>query len=533
MDRDTIIEDLNEYYTKKTLILLLTYMGVKFSEGLSKNEIIELVVDSFKSELNINILLRSISLEAKKVVEYLTWEGISTLPVIDSIYHTKISLDDYYYNTKDEFIKNFKNYNSREIAFSNGLRTLFKKYINRPIISLNQLDGDILLADTFLYQNLDGVLNYIKHENLKERGLKKKVLLKSITKFKKYFPISGDLVDLRITYILKFFINTSFKESSLKTLQGFISRYKMGSLFNENIDFYHFYPHIKGINSNININIFLKRGRTSFLNRVGSLAENSWIDINYIIRELSLGEDTQIFDTSYFGPLLSVKVEPQPYNNYSRTLNLKYKSDNEKYLITPMFKGIVLLLFTIGVADIVFKDSEPTHFRMTEFGKRVFGLPSRFKERVLNNYSYKFSSSRLFITTSGRDSGKELFFNRIGELLGKGVYKVSYSSFIKECKTQRDIDTNMKTLLSLLPEDVPTVWSDFISKCTDRIYPVYNEQELIVVNFPKENSDFIFEITEDPKLRDLFLMVEGFKGAFSRKNYAEFKRVLKERGYFL
>ncbi len=186
MDRDDIILDLNEHYGKKTLNTIAHYMKVKAAD-LNKSDLINLVVDNLYQHEKFSELVNNISYEAQKVIYHLSWYGVSTLRYIDSCYLMKITLDDFYGNTDDPFIKQFKSYYSKEILLSNGLRYLFKLHLPHPqglevINSVERpaVDGDIVLADDQIIENLKAVIDFIAEDDLYSRCLENRVLLKTI-----------------------------------------------------------------------------------------------------------------------------------------------------------------------------------------------------------------------------------------------------------------------------------------------------------------------------------------------------------------
>lgn len=533
MDLDDLVRDITESYSKTTLLALLTFLGDNPDSNGRKDDIVLSLISAFDSDKAYNFLIRLLSKEAEIVLKHLVWEGISTLSKIDSINHIKSSIDDFCGNSSDPFIQIFKNYHNREIFLSTGLRYLFKKYISMPVIDKTPLDGENLTTDNFVIENLEAIREFILFERVGERPLNKNLLKKSISKFRAEFSLDSDFDDLRITIILRFLSYLSQNGDPLNELKNLVTQYKIGNMTYENIDSFLFYPNIKGCGTNPNLGIFLKRGRLSFINRIISDKSDTWIDIGSLVREQSLKEDTQIFDTTYFGSLLSIKTVPSRDNFFLDSMELIYKEDNEEFLLKPMLVGISYFLYSIGGADLIIKETIPTHIKLTELGKKLFGLPSTFKLTTATGFSYTFNEKRLIIHIKGRDAAKENFFKRIGKQAGSEIYIITPVDFIKECSSEEDLYHNIDTLKKLLPDSVPEIWRHFISDMEERIYPLYNEQELIVVNFPRDDMEFIETIMDNSRIRALFSMVEGFKGAFSRSDYSKFKKLMKEEGYLI
>jgi trk system potassium uptake protein TrkH len=346
MDRDYIEEDLYDHYSKQTLLIICTYLGFLKIENLNKSELISRVIDGFYNAKSFSKLYNKLSYEAKTVVNDLTWNGISTLKRVDSVHNIKICLEDFYMNTADPFIKHFKNYYTKEIQFSNGLRFLFKYNLSRDKLNLksdNIEDKKIIKADNLILEQLDGIKEFISVNEIKERGLNKKILIKTVNKFNDSFNITNPIDRIRSEYILRFLQFLPSGDSSVSRVVNLFNSYKKGTLLEENIDQFLYYPSVKGINSNSSINIFLKRGRHNFIDKLKGL--DGWIELKPFVRELSLNEDTEIFDTSYFGSLLYVKVNDELSREFSNKIPLLFKKDNEDFLLSPMLQGVMFFLY--------------------------------------------------------------------------------------------------------------------------------------------------------------------------------------------
>lgn len=564
MDRDDIIEDLNSSYNKESLYGLTLYLGLNPPHSLTKIELSKLIYENLQSKKSFNTLYSSISREAKIVLNHLVWFGISTLRHIEAINHIKISLDDFYGNTDDPFINLFKSYSIRELQLSTGLRKLFKKHITFPksgeiLYGLHKRNLKIIPGNREVIDNLDAIEQFITQEGIKSRGINKRILLKSCKKFSDEFNFKEPFLALegldKESYntgsdiLLRFLSLMESGASNIETIKKMLRRYSSGTLIEENVDLHLFYPFIKGLNKNYNINIFLKRARHTIISKIKSFHCDQWIDIRSLISNISLTEDTEIFDTSYFGTHLSIKVDREFFREFSTDICLILKEDSENYLITPLVKGIILLFHTLGAVDIAVAEGETEnrikfnrrgltpfdnifYFRLTELGQILLGLKKVYNEKR-DESTIIFHNTKTMVTLKGKSVKERNFFKRIGKNIGDGTYLISFNSFFKECNKEEDLEYNFKNLLNLLGKDIPKVWNDFLTEIDSRINPTYNEQELLVINFPRENQVFIDTVLNNPKIRELFYMVEGFRGAFSHKNYSIFKKLMRDEGFLI
>lgn len=208
------------------------------------------------------------------------------------------------------------------------------------------------------------------------------------------------------------------------------------------------------------------------------------------------------------------------------------------------------MLYSFGVVDIGISENPRTvrlkenkegltpfdnitHFKMTQFGKKIFDLKSTYVEVKPREFLYTFHSSKTIISTVGNDSSFNMFLERIGQSIGSGTYLVTYKSFLKECENIQDITSHIDRLEEMLSDNRPAIWDEFLTTIWDRAQPTYNDQELLIINFPRENQDFIDIIVNNEKIRGLFLMVEGFRGAFNNGDYKTFKKLMKDEGFLI
>lgn len=566
MDKDEIVKDLSEHYSKKALSVIAMYLNLKSYESLNKEQLINLIIDTFNSNQGFEILYSRITREAQIVLNHLVWYGVSTLRHIESKYHIKISLDDFYGNTNDPFIKNFKSYYSKEILLSNGLRFLFKKHIKMPsdgdIVTSENLPDNIyaISGSDYVLKNIEAINEFIIEEGIQKRDLSKKILVKSLNRFGALFDFNDPFCDIEVndrgmkdlgkTVLLRLLCYLEESDNPVSSLEHLIKKYSNGNLDDDNIDYYLFYPFIKGITKQYSLPIFLKRARFSVLSRIKSFSIGEWINVDSLIKSISLEEETHIFDTSYFGSTMHVKVDSEFTRDYSDKIDLTYKEDNEVYLVSPLCRGIITFLYTVGAVNlgidrygenrcIAASKSYLTpfdyisHFKLTDLGLKLLGLKSNYNFKRSGEFSLTFSKTKRIISLTGKDKSLKNFLTRIGEEIGEGTFIVSFKSFISSCQSEEDIYYNIDRLKKLLKDNIPEVWKKFISEMDDRIYPAYNEQELIVVNFPRENDLFIETVVNNSKIRKLYSMVEDFRGAFSKKNYNLFKKYMKDEGFYI
>lgn len=572
MDIDELVQDISDNYPKKNLLLFGKLMGIKGIDDLKKEPLTITVTQALLDRDLFYKMYNSVSDNARKVLYYLTWYGVTNLRNIESFYKIKLTNGDYYGNSDDPFIQSLKPLYSRDIMLSSGLRYILKKHLDFPPgynISYNdklQLDASdkVVEADDKIISQLDALLFFSVEEKIHNRGIEKKLLKKTINKAITTFNITEPFLDfnnvdkdvyiVKTTILLKFIsmLIDNKSDNPIKLLKDLLKKYSQGSIDESaNIDSVLFYPFVKGAKNNYNTTIFLKRGRYAVLNLIKSLEAGRWVSIENAVNYLSFREETEIFNTIYFGENLSVKVDYEFLPSYHfGDLELLDKRDLQSYLITPLVKGIVMLLHSIGAVDITASYASikvkqkvdkynltpfdlVSAFRITPLGSKLFGKSSNYVYRNEKSVSYKFLEDKTIILNKGNDPAAENFFNRIGKKIGENDYIITPASFIKECSIENDITSNINRLKSYINCNNTTRWDKFISDIESRINPIYNEQELIVVNVPIENRDFVSEVINNPLVSNLYTVVEGGRLAFNRNNLNIFKKKMKKIGYLI
>lgn len=521
MDRDEIVDDMINSYPKSSLLFFASKLGIVKCDKKTKGELAEEVVSSLTQLHLFNRFLDSLSLEGRKVLYYLTWYGITTLKHIEEFYSISLTLGDFYGNSDDPFIKAIKSYNSKEVFLSTGLRTVFKRHLEPPQgynLEYSEIDGEYISGGDGLFYIEEDISYFLNEENLINFPQEKRILKRTTTKFLKRYKIPEEKRDGGET-LLKLL---SLTGNDFSGFQNLLKRYISGTIDPLNIDELLFYKELRGISSNYAIRTFLKRGRYSAISVIRDLEINRWISISNLVLFLVLREDTEIFDTSYFGSSL--------YRKGERGTPVINKIDLCLIFIEPLVIGIVNLLNILGGVDLKKSGDKIEYIRLNSRGSKLFG---RVKPNSPSTLDFKYNplSSATIIETNGVTSPIKDFFQRVGNKIGEKDYIITPQTFFKNASDINDVEINLGRLRELTGSR--DAWSNLFNEIENRIEPLYNEQELIVVNLPMENSSFVNEVMENPSLSNLFSIVEGGRVAFTRENYMQFKKSVRKIGYFI
>lgn len=540
MDREEIIEDLIEHYSKDTLTCLLMMIGVEPDRSYRKFDLSMVLVDRLMEEQNLEVLFNRISPVARTVLKHLTWEGVSTLRDIDTLYGIKSCVDDFYYNSSDPFISIFKSKYTREIQLSAGIRYLFKRHFKPEEIDLSvDLDGvTILPAPQEIIDCIDGVWEFIEARQISDREVSKSLYKKDIKTFMKEYQLTDSFYEISSEIVLRFL---SFREGESYSIKDYFLSYYRGNLIEDNLDRFFFFPFIKGLNSINSIDLFLKRARYAFISYIKKLS--GWNSVDSVVRILSHREETHLFDTSWFGSLMEVKVSEEFRRDFAPTISLQMKKDNETLLLKPMLRGILTVLHMLGGVELGINPSNREFgvssfesvicFKLTKRGLYLLDEISSWSEPSKADEVIHFNSTFLLVEYHGKQSSITNFLKRVSRPRGSGLYSISADSFMKEITDEKTFYYNLEKLEEMLGESPERHWEEFLNRLRERLYPTYNELQMIVINFPRDNSEFLDLVQHRDDIRGLYLMVEDYRAAFTTSAYKEFKRLIKESGFII
>lgn len=522
MDREELIEDIVISYPKTSLLFFTSILGIGKQDNKSKSELAEVIISSFTEPDLFKKFMDSLSPEARKVLYYLTWYGITTLKHIEEFYSISIGVGDFYGNSDDPFVKAIKSYNDRNIHLATSLRSLFKKHLEPPKgYNIEYIDPptEIIKGGRSLEGVEEDIPFFLNEEELYNYPQDKKILKRTVSKFIKRYKLKVDTLEGAQTLVKLLTLD----DGDFTSFKGMLKSYIGGCLTDLNIDEVYFYKDLRGVNTNYAIRTFLKRGRYCALSTIRELEVNSWVSVTNLVLSLALKEETEIFDTSYFGSVL--------YRKGERDKPLINKIDLCLVFIEPLVLGLVNLLYTLGGVDIKREKGKIESFSINDRGLKLFGRVKSIKPTSM--FKFNFLNSATIIETNGVESPLKEFFQRVGERIGDRDYIVTPKTFFINSNDINEVEINIERLKSLIEDKPGEAWEDLFTELENRIEPLYNEQELIIVNLPLENDNFTNEVMDDPKLSSLFSLVEGGRIAFTRENYRIFKKEVRSIGYFI
>lgn len=216
-----------------------------------------------------------------------------------------------------------------------------------------------------------------------------------------------------------------------------------------------------------------------------------------------------------------------------------------KEVFVPLVKGLLLLLGSIGLFDVACREHTDTdtsytdsltYARLTPLGAYVFNLtneytPAKREEKAF----FELDDNNLILKSVEKDNPFESIVSSMAEEIGGGRYVVSAESFLKNCKTYKDVKDRIDIFHQFVSKDVTPVWAEFFKEVQDKcspLTPVRNDFYTIYQISP-DNKELLRILSTDETLRSLVKRAEGYLILINKDNLAKVANRLKSFGYLL
>lgn len=220
-------------------------------------------------------------------------------------------------------------------------------------------------------------------------------------------------------------------------------------------------------------------------------------------------------------------------------------------IIKKTLKGLIFLFASFGIFDIEYnsteeqiKSKEPKfispfdeikYLKLTPLGSYLLGFSKSYiPQKIESNIKINLSENELTIHVEGKDIDKLMILNLMAEKITESLYKVSYSSFLKNCDSIGDITNKIDIFKEEISSDYPKIWDDFFNELIYNYLPISRNSELVVFDILNGNNKKLVELfLKDEVLKTMLLKVEGQKIAIKKVDFNKFKLRLESFGFLL
>jgi hypothetical protein len=299
-------------------------------------------------------------------------------------------------------------------------------------------------------------------------------------------------------------------------------------------------PHITGIKSSVIGNSTIQSLMLSTFTTV--LASNyGWISAEEIVNQILIYakgiNPLQIFD-SYTMDKLNLA------NN--DTGELVCLSNLTKHLGIPFLKGLLYLMAGFGLVEVAYRQRNTDdasifdtlkYVRMTDLGRYVFHFSPTYTppQNTDTEELFCLDEQRLVIRSLKEDNPYEALLNDTAIAIGNHRYMMNNESFLKNCRSEKDVKDKIDFFKRFISKDIPEVWKNFFESLIRQCHPLkaVSADSYVIYQLDGNNKELIQLLSTDPLLKSIIIRAEGYKILVEKKQQKAFMDKLKAHGYLL
>lgn len=269
-----------------------------------------------------------------------------------------------------------------------------------------------------------------------------------------------------------------------------------------------------------------------------STVEKQWISVDSLC-------DTVLTSPSYH--TLCKMFHPDMFDK------MELKNNKQEHIIfidrvyrevtVPYIKAFFFLMGALGGMELAYREpdaNDPSYFdglkyaRLTELGRFLLGQTPKYNHVRSDEDKNRFELSTEKLIIRVTNERYEVLLSDIAVPLGNRRFCISHESFLKNCKTQKDITDKILFFKEHICSELPPNWENFfdrLAKRIDKIMPVYTQYEIYRIN--KEDKELQRLVSTDPVIRAHSLRAEGFLLLIEPVNFKTVSSRLKESGYWI
>lgn len=414
----------------------------------------------------------------------------------------------------------------------------------------NQLESDL-----FIYEDKDNIIknlrNYYSCLNSLDINLNNKGLIesKTIDKIKKTFEIKEfyDSKDKKLNSIKAKLIfnflnsvpNSELSEPLLILRQNF-KNYKD---YKTKFFTYPLLEHLSFPKNFLESNkdkVKNNNFQTSMLDLLLKIPVNQWISFEQIVELIETND-------------LQLKLISENYadnTSFKNNMELKQNVSNPriyKQAITiPAIKATMFLFASFGLLDLAYylPEIKPEaknylsaydglkYIKLTNLGEYIIGKAENYITSLTSDEKITLNSKNLIIKLNRKSNFKSFLIKKFAEEIDSLNFKVTYKSFLADCKTKSDIQEKIEEFKNKISSQTSDVWEDFFGQLVLKSEAINQTSNFIVFQIDKDKN-LLELLSKDYFLKKSIIRAESYKILVESNNVDGVRERLKEFGYFI
>ena len=220
-----------------------------------------------------------------------------------------------------------------------------------------------------------------------------------------------------------------------------------------------------------------------------------------------------------------------------------------KAIEKPLVYGSLFLWASFGLLDIAYDapDMEDSghgvfspydgirYVRLTSLGAYIIGRQESYDASKLSQQLELTPSPDALLIVSGPDSRDfaATLLDSYANDVGNGFFQTDFATFLKGCRTQRDLELKIELFRNVVSSPLPPNWEAFFQSLQQKLEPLEAVKGYQLFRIPPDNKALIELVARDAVLRGLVLKAEGYHLLVAKKDLNGFKKRLQEFGYFV
>lgn len=209
-----------------------------------------------------------------------------------------------------------------------------------------------------------------------------------------------------------------------------------------------------------------------------------------------------------------------------------------------VLRAMAVCLYGWGLADLAVDDSMECpetplgavmQVRLTPFGRYILGLDRTYSPPAAKAEGrFILDTERLIIHSTGENNPYERLLMDTSEPIGRGKYRMSAESFLRNCKSSKDVEEKVKFFEEYIDGNPPEIWKDFFISIRRRCKPLDKvHEDYYLLKLDPKDSELVELMTSNPAIRKLIILAEGFLFLVRKKDYSALVQLLKQHSYLL
>jgi hypothetical protein len=299
----------------------------------------------------------------------------------------------------------------------------------------------------------------------------------------------------------------------------------------------------------LNGSAFLKDAESKIQAVFKELPVDKWVScINLIeLVESRLININPIYSSDASNYLYFNKETEAEYGSYSSKRPLGSNEYN-RFITDPFLRGSVFLYAAFGLIDIAYADVNTSefgktfysgfdglmYFRLTPLGAYVLGLTATYEATgSVQKSILHFTEDSLMILGEGEMGVIDVMLANYAEKIGGNRYRVTNGSFLKDCRTAKDVVNKIALFKKTANTKLPAFWENYFTQLLANTQAIKEKPQTIVFQLPSDAKELHRVTAQDSVLKQLVLKAENYHILVANTDAMKFKNRMKELGYVI